>query len=219
MSLVVEYREYSPHLQITDTAAAVPEMDLTVERWQRTGDDLLSLYLRARGDDFERLEVAFDDQENLQEFRVITDDGAARLYRLTVVSTIDHLPAYSSVDGFVEAVEVEPDGLYVTGYLPDRASLVEAREFMVDRGMDMEVLSLREATADPPDTELTTEQLEAVVTAYEMGYFDVPKKVTQADVAEELGISPPSVSERLKRASQRLVERHIEARVEQEDAA
>jgi len=75
----------------------------------------------------------------------------------------------------------------------------------------MEVLRLREATRRPTPKRLTDDQLEAVITAYEMGYFDVPAQTTQAEMADVLGVTPPSLSERLTRAKEVLVEQHLVA--------
>lgn len=209
MSLVVEYRESSPAIGITDVAAAVPDVSLTIERWRREDDDRLSLVLLAEGAAFERLEAALADQSNVTEVTTIASEDQARLYRVTLVSTIDHLPEDVRVDGVIREIRVEPDGLYVTGYVTDRAQLVRIREFLAERGIDMQVERLYEATDDRSEGLLTDEQLAALATAYEMGYFSVPREATQADVAAELGISPASLSERLKRGQQRLIERHL----------
>lgn len=47
---------------------------------------------------------------------------------------------------------------------------------------------------------LTDRQDEALRIAYEWGHFDIPRRASLEDVAEELGITPSSVSERLRRA-------------------
>lgn len=209
MSLVVEYRETSPAIGITAVAAAVPEMTLTVERWRREAPDRLHLFLNADGDDFERLEAALTDLENVTELTTILDDERSRLYRVGLVSTVDHLPEDAGVDGVIRDVRIEPDGIYVTAYVADRAQLVRIREFLAERGIDMHVERLYEATDDRSESLLTDEQLEALATAHEMGYFDVPREATQADVAAALDISPASLSERLKRGQGRLIGRHL----------
>jgi len=48
--------------------------------------------------------------------------------------------------------------------------------------------------------ELTDKQREVLDTAREMGYFEVPRDATAAEIAEELDISPQAVSERMRRA-------------------
>jgi len=209
MSLVVEYRERSPAIGITAVAAAVPEMTLTVERWRRAEPDLLCLFLHAEGTEFERLETALADLGNVRDVTTILDDERSRLYRVTLVSTVDHLPEDAGVDGVIRDVRIEPDGIYVTAYVADRTQLVRIREFLAERDIDMQVERLYEATDDRSEGLLTDEQLAALATAYEMGYFDVPREATQADVATALDISPASLSERLKRGQQRLLERYL----------
>ncbi|MFB6178978.1 MAG: helix-turn-helix domain-containing protein [Halorientalis sp.] len=209
MSLIVEYKQSGEHLHITDVAAVVPEMRLTVERWRLEGNDKLRLFVLAEGDRFETLEAAFEGLPNRVSLDIVSKRGPSRLYQLRLVSKVNHLPEYSAVNGVVSHVRIEPDGVYVTAYLADREELIKTREFLLEQDLDMEVVRLQDATESDPEGGLTDEQFEALVTAYKMGYFDVPKGATQADVADALGISPPSLSERLKRAQQSLIEQHL----------
>ncbi|MFW5973893.1 MAG: helix-turn-helix domain-containing protein [Natrialbaceae archaeon] len=57
--------------------------------------------------------------------------------------------------------------------------------------------------------ELTDTQREALVLAYEMGYYDSPRAASLADIAAELGISQQSLSSRLRRGNRRLIERTL----------
>lgn len=52
---------------------------------------------------------------------------------------------------------------------------------------------------------LTETQREALVLAYELGYFDSPSKVTLSEVADKLGITQQSLSSRLRRGHRQLV--------------
>ncbi|WP_420028719.1 helix-turn-helix domain-containing protein [Halorussus caseinilyticus] len=52
---------------------------------------------------------------------------------------------------------------------------------------------------------MTDRQYEALRTATEMGYFEVPCRVELEDIADALGVSRQSVSERLRRATEALV--------------
>ena len=53
---------------------------------------------------------------------------------------------------------------------------------------------------------LTNDQYEVLAEAARMGYFEVPRAASQADVAAELGITASSLSERLRRAQAYLAE-------------
>lgn len=52
---------------------------------------------------------------------------------------------------------------------------------------------------------LTVEQRQALVTALEMGYFDIPRTATADEVGDALGISDAALSQRLRRATANLV--------------
>lgn len=54
-------------------------------------------------------------------------------------------------------------------------------------------------------TKLSDKQLTILETAYNMGYFEVPRQVTAAAVAHEMGISQSNFSERLRTAEHELL--------------
>ncbi len=62
---------------------------------------------------------------------------------------------------------------------------------------------------DHPLDELTDRQREAVRTAYEMGYYEVPRTVTTEDVAAELDVDPSTIAEHLQRAERNLLGQHL----------
>lgn len=55
-------------------------------------------------------------------------------------------------------------------------------------------------------TKLPEEQLAILETAYDMGYFDVPRKAAANEVAEEFDIAQSTMSERLRTAERNLLE-------------
>lgn len=62
---------------------------------------------------------------------------------------------------------------------------------------------------DDPLGSLTDRQREMAETAYEMGYYEVPREVSTEELAEELGIDCSTVSEGLRRAEKNLLGRHF----------
>jgi hypothetical protein len=54
-------------------------------------------------------------------------------------------------------------------------------------------------------TKLSHEQLAVLETAYDMGYFDVPRSASAMDVAEKLNIAQSTLSERLRVAEHNLL--------------
>jgi DNA-binding CsgD family transcriptional regulator len=56
---------------------------------------------------------------------------------------------------------------------------------------------------------LTDRQREVVRTAYDMGYYEVPREVSTGDVAAELDLDPSTVAEHLQRAERNLLRHHL----------
>ena len=77
----------------------------------------------------------------------------------------------------------------------------------VERDISLELVQLHEAVS--PDSQrrfgLTTAQRELIVSAYEAGYFDVPRKTTLVELGDRLDISDSAVSQRLRRGLAALI--------------
>lgn len=58
---------------------------------------------------------------------------------------------------------------------------------------------------------LTDRQLEVLQRAYEMGFYDVPREATIAEVAEEVDIDDATVSEHLQRAERNILSQQLTA--------
>jgi len=81
-----------------------------------------------------------------------------------------------------------------------------------DDGMspDLRKLASYEGS-DRPLAELTDRQREVIRTAWDMGYYDVPREVATEDVAAELDLDPSTVAEHLQRAERNLLALHLSA--------
>ncbi|WP_458185874.1 helix-turn-helix domain-containing protein [Haladaptatus sp. NG-WS-4] len=97
----------------------------------------------------------------------------------------------------------------------DSANLTDLYRDVVDE-FPVTVESKREISTVPgdrplltPETalpDLSSRQREALVTAYEWGYYRIPRETTTADIAEEMGIERRTVEEHLRLAENKLVE-------------
>ena len=56
-----------------------------------------------------------------------------------------------------------------------------------------------------PLDELTARQREVIETAWEMGYYEVPKQVSADDIATEMSLDSSTVNEHLQRAERNLL--------------
>lgn len=76
-----------------------------------------------------------------------------------------------------------------------------------DSGMTLELERVGDFSGSPDPLEsLTERQREILDTAYEMGYYQVPRGVSTKDVAEIVDLDPSTVAEHLQRAERNLLD-------------
>jgi DNA-binding CsgD family transcriptional regulator len=85
-------------------------------------------------------------------------------------------------------------------------SITQIMDESTEAGVSMELRALSDyrGSRDVLDS-LTDRQYEIVRTTYEMGYYEVPRAVSIAEVAAELELDPSTVSEHLQRAERNLL--------------
>jgi hypothetical protein len=90
---------------------------------------------------------------------------------------------------------------------PDRDALVALRQFCQEHDIEFGIDSLYHTDwGRGTTTNLTEQQREALLMAFERGYYDVPREITQDNLATALDISRSAVSHRLRRATAQLIE-------------
>lgn len=93
---------------------------------------------------------------------------------------------------------------------PDRQAIAETQEILEDFGCEPDCQSVTS-----PDSErsgyvaMTDERHEALITAFEMDYHDIPRSITIEELAEEIGISHRTLSERFRRMHKQLIENEL----------
>lgn len=106
-------------------------------------------------------------------------------------------------------MEATPDGAEMTVRLSGRDSASSFVSMMEKEYDGVELLSTNKRD-DCPETksaflkslrdELTERQIETAQTAYYSGYFGSPREMTGTEIADEMGVSQPTVTENLKAA-------------------
>jgi len=126
-------------------------------------------------------------------------------------------PSLSSVLNFVgiESGYLFPplgigDGKVKISFLGSEVQVKEFLERIAVLGIRYRVVLLADASFSPisPLNDLTEKQREVLLTAYKLGYYDIPRKITSEELAKKLNLVDSTVVEHLRKAEQRLI-RHI----------
>jgi len=144
--------------------------------------------------------------ENLEWWeRLDREAGVTYLCKLAVPAFDQGFDPHHETDASQRGVAVSGDGVDVTMIGSQDALSERVREYG-KTGADplLQTLTDYEGPDDPLDA-VTPRQREVLETAFDMGYFDVPRDVTTNEIATALNLDPSTVREHLQRAQKNLL--------------
>ncbi len=138
--------------------------------------------------------------------RLGNDEPVTYLCKIAVPAFEDGLDPYPETGVSQDRIDVTGDGIEVT-MVGSHEALSERVRAYGDTGADVLVRALTdyEGPAGDPLDALTARQYEVLTTAYDLGYFEVPREATTAEVAEVLDLDSSTVREHLQRAQRNLL--------------
>ncbi|WP_049898908.1 bacterio-opsin activator domain-containing protein [Natrinema sp. J7-1] len=152
------------------------------------------------------------DWASIETLSVMSDGEDATLYELTVASTpfLDVMRAY---DVQVRMATAEGGSATLVLEVPQSVETRSVGEAIKDEYPETELRAKRETThtrsARRLDTDLaerlTDKQFEALQAAHYSGFFEWPRGSTGTDLADALGVSPPTYHYHLRAAERKLV--------------
>jgi len=152
--------------------------------------------------------------ESIRRHPTVTDAVEVDTFDDRVLFTLDWdagrdhvIQGIRANDGQVLSALGQTDAWRFEIRFPDHEQFSAFTTHCEDAGVSLNIVRVY----NPTDTDagpwygLTEPQREAISLAVEMGYYDIPRRCTTKELAEELGISDQAVTERLRRAIEGLV--------------
>jgi len=180
--------------------AQLPNVTVQLERLIPAREVVIP-YFWVRGTEVSDIESKFTEHPGVKAIRVI--DSVADEYLLRVEWALDYN------DVLTILAETEVPLLEATGTSQqwtfevrgdNRSDIAVFQRRCRDRDIPITLTEVRALTPVETATEavLTDTQQEALVLAYERGYFESPREVTLEELGKELGISQQAVGSRLQ---------------------
>ncbi|RQG95372.1 helix-turn-helix domain-containing protein [Natrarchaeobius chitinivorans] len=210
MGFIAQIRVVHDELPLTPTIAVRPDVTIRYEYAVRT--DRTKVFVSVFGDDHATLESSLEADPTVSSPQRVGTFENRSIYRITLETDREIVPDRCAERGlFVFTMTSGEIGWIVRVHFPDRETLTAYREYCIDRNVSFRVNQLYDSTASDDATYFLTErQHEILAMAYYGGYYDIPRSITQDDLADRLEISDSAVSQRLRRAVSELIRATIE---------
>lgn len=206
MSVIVEFSLSSPRLNLYEATTAVPDVTLEVESVDSVGADQLNTVIMVEGDDLDAFDEALRRDPTVADVTLLDhlEEHSLYRYRYAEGSELQLYPVWLELGAAQLHIECQDGTWFLRIRFPDRDALAEFQS--ICQGEDVQ-FTLHRIYGESGDTEpdpLTDAQREALRLALDAGYLDVPRTATLTAVADELGVTEQSASERLRRATRNL---------------
>ena len=158
---------------------------------------------------------------SIASYEYVADFSDVRVYNITagdVPTLVSEYLASKNIQ-ILEATSPSGDSNWrLRVRSPSRENLSDAVSECRHAGISIQLNTLYSETTPPNETEfgcpsldrLTDDQYDALVAAYENGYFEVPKGTSLAQLSQEFDIGSQAMSERLRRAMNTLLASHLQ---------
>ncbi len=206
MATVMEFTSPAAEFPLGTVFENLPGATVELERLVPRGS-LVIPYFWVRGADMTDVEATFESHAGVQAVKLVDSLDDESLMRVSwdreYVGVLSALSAAGlvvlSAVGTSEGWDFEVRG-------ETHEEVGEFRSYCQEHDIPLQVTSVHALLpVQGEGYELTDTQREALVAAYEHGYFDSPREASLEDVADTLGITQQSLSSRLRRGHRRLV--------------
>ncbi|EMA69984.1 helix-turn-helix domain-containing protein [Halorubrum kocurii] len=208
MSVFGEFRVPPRALALSDTFDAEPETVIQIDRVVASEMESLTQYFIVSGVSNAAFEEAAALDESIDALQQILDAEQGTMYRAIWGDSVEALvQEYTDEGTSILKAMGTADGWVLRIRFDDHALVGAFTSHLRDRGFSFELVRLHEMSYAQTGSQfgLTPKQHEALVTAWQMGFFELPRETSMAVIAKELDITPQSLSDRLRRAQNTLI--------------
>jgi predicted DNA binding protein len=210
MSIFGEFHIPADTFTFYEAFQAHPEMVIEIDRVV-AADKYLTPYFWVAGVPPEDFEAVAREDPTVQKLRQLdaSEDDDAVLYRADWTDRIEALIyAYTHIGAAIIAAQGKGSDWMLRMRFDDHDKLDQFHEYLNEEDVSFDLQRLYEITHPRSGSEfgLTPKQTEALLTASKMGFFELPREATMEEVAEKLGIAPQTLSDRIRRAQNTLIE-------------
>lgn len=211
MSTVADFTVPAEAFALGEVLRGLPGVTVELERVVPTKEAMVPYFWVYGGADEEVMD-AFATHPDVASIKIVDRVGSGLLLRVDWQPTAEGvLSAFRDIDLVLLSARGNETEWTFEVRAQDRSALTEFQAYCAERDIPISITRLLTLSELPAgDASLTDAQREALVAAYEAGYFDSPREATLSEVAEGIGISRQALADRLRRGHRTLLEPLVE---------
>lgn len=195
------------NLALSPTIRECPDTTIRVMPHAATdpGTGLFFFFVENGG---ESLESAFERDQTVAEWIHVADSDSGSVYRLQhTPETILLSPKTLELGGLMREAISDTTGWTVRLQFSNQKDLSRLWDYCNDEDIsfDLRRMYQHQPWPDSDLTALTDPQRDALMTAYEKGYFEEPRTISLEELGDILDISPTAVGGRIRRGTASLI--------------
>ncbi|WP_254538064.1 helix-turn-helix domain-containing protein [Halomarina litorea] len=208
MSVAVELAVPGDSFELGEVLTAMEGVSIEIERVVPVRERIIP-YVWALGDERD-VEAAFVSLPSVESVRRIAEIDQWGLYEVRWHYPINGLVAsLAEADAAVVSFVSRNDEWYLDLRFPSREDVTAFYEQCQSNDIPVAISRISDSPGPTAQSNLTDKQYDALLAAYESGYFDIPRRITLTDLAEDMDISTQALSQRLRRGNKALVEESL----------
>jgi len=200
--VITQLRLDHSSLFLRPTLRRAPDVTVEPEYWTTLETGRTLVFCSVYGSSFDSFETALETDPTIDDPILVDRYPDRRVYRVALTDrAVSFIAETATAGGRLLDLSSSRDGWLVQLQFPTRDDLVSFNDYCRDRDISVAVDHLRLSDDDDDGVvALTEKQQELLAVAHEEGYFDVPRGISQDELADRLGVSKSAVSQRLRRA-------------------
>ena len=205
--LIVTFSLDFPAVALGRAFEEYPEMTVEAERIAAHSTQWTMPCLWVTADDFDAVDAALAADPSVDRIIDTAEFDDEKYYQLDWTdSVVERVNTYLDKGGSILEAEATAERWEVKMRFASRDQFDTFREVLNEQDHSFELLDITEP-GSPRESMggLTSHQRNALVAAVEHGYYQVPREITIRELAAELNISHQSLSELLRRATEKLI--------------
>lgn len=210
MPIIAECEMPVSRFPLSETLTAVPTVEFEID-WMVADTPYITVYLLARVEDFDTLEAAFENDPSVTSVTLLCETEDDRSYTMQWTNPIELLiHIMVDAEGTIIHSIGNNETWLVRVLFPEQSMFSRTKEYAQKNGLPFNVRRSYSVDVKQHKQEgLTQAQYHSLVSAFEAGYFEIPKEATLHDLAEQEGTTHQALSERLRRGIHNLIQQRL----------